>query len=470
MKRPKTILPLLERFKDLKGDITAHLSKIGTPEQQLRSCVQSRAARADNFSCVSRCPRTVALRTQLAWPAGSTAWTQCYSRQRVQTLKRGSLTLVVTMLTGCTFEVVRLNPCAPSQTDQACAGPTEVRTEPAIDPGSDQVQRFFAVGDAGLSLADDPSKLAPSTVAVQRLVLRVCRSRGGCDFGVFLGDNVYESGVVGEPQSAFLETFSATYSEGWQIPLIYVLGNHDYSPYVASTQRARQELSTLQTLSDRHHGLIRGRAHFFDFQATPLHLFAWDTNYLVRVCDQQLGAQPECVAEGDQALRSLAASKSRFKIWLGHHPFWSNGEHGDAGEFEECLGPLCFPPWPGDGLRQLAKEHVIGHADLMLSGHDHNLQAFSAPELNGTALVVSGAGAKKNPLGRDERRREAWFERGFTLGFALVEASSKRLRVSLFALESDRSESGGGSEKPAFVMCKTLGSDWQRGAEFCPDL
>lgn len=359
-----------------------------------------------------------------------------------------------------------LAPCAVTEAKgEACWAAR--REEPLPDAQGDGVTRFFAVGDMGERDAAGAG-LAAGASRVAELVEAVCAARGGCDFGVMLGDNVYDKGIEGAPQASFFEELSRQYSSDWTVPLVYTLGNHDYDPYLAKTGRARAELALIARLHDAHAGKVRGRAHFFDVSAGNVDVFAWDTNYLVHACEPAVGEDPACARGSEPLLSAITASDAPFKIWIGHHPFYSNGEHGDAGEFEECLAPwACVGLWSGMGFRQLARRYLLGHADLMLSGHDHTLQAFSAPELHGTALVVSGAGAKANPLGRTERRRGAWFAAGRALGFTLVEATSDELTVSLFgepaapgavpARMGDRAPA-----PPLFVMRKTRGGDWTR--------
>jgi tartrate-resistant acid phosphatase type 5 len=362
----------------------------------------------------------------------------------------------------CHVEPMVLAPC-----EDPSAPCWAVRREtPIADAQGDGVTRFFAVGDMG---QPDATKLGLSAGAahVASLVQAVCARRGGCDFGVMLGDNVYPKGIEGEPQARFFTELSRRYSNDWTLPLVYVLGNHDYDPYFVQTARARAELELIARLHDAHGGVIRGRAHFFDLSADHVDLFAWDTNYLVHACGAAVGGSPSCVDSGDAALRAIERSDAPFKVWLGHHPIRSNGEHGDAGELEECLAPwACVGIWSGMGFRQLALRHVVGKADLTLSGHDHALQVFSAPDLRGTALVVSGAGAKTTPLGREERRGAAWLAEAM-LGFTLVEVTQDRLTVTVYGTPIAAGDvplelPEGADPQPLFVMHKDRSGAWVR--------
>ena len=353
-----------------------------------------------------------------------------------------------------------LEPCGAQRAHADCA--VIARREPDIDQADqDGIVRFFAVGDAGRAFCRDGTQLAASTAYVASLTRSVCDGRGGCDFGVFLGDNVYERGIESDEERAFFEGFAERYSNGWQTPLVFVLGNHDYDPIVPSQSRARAELSLIASLSDKYPGKVLGRAHFFQLAAGPVELFAWDTNHLVHACDIAIGESPDCVDGGDSALRAIRESDAPFKIWLGHHPYWSNGAHGNAGDFED--GGISL--WRAGGFAQLVKQHVLGEADLMLSGHDHNLQAFSDPDLRGTALVVSGAGAKSTALGRKERRNAELYAEDNVLGLTLIEATSQRLTVEIFAGDLDGklvplAPNRGQIPKPRFKMSRARGGAW----------
>jgi predicted phosphodiesterase len=386
---------------------------------------------------------------------------------------------------GCVIETLHLRACAADGAE--CASPVEVRTEVATPVGADGVLRFFAVGDAGVADGADPTKMNGPASVVLALVRRVCGAPApsrACDFGVFLGDNVYDHGVEDETRGRFLDGFAEAYSEGFTVPLYFVLGNHDYSPITATTARARRELARLETLSASHDDRIRGRAHFFDFDAGVAHVAAWDTNYLVRVCEPAVGGAPSCADGAAETLAKATRHEAPFSIWLGHHPLRSNGEHGDAGDYEECFGAdlpggraLCPSLWPGEALAALAREHIVGKVDLALSGHDHTLQAFTGDGLGRTAVVVSGAGSKSNALTRGDRQRPGQFAVGGHLGFALVEATNTHLRVALYGVPWKKGEpvpmlAEDDHPTPLHSLCKARGGPWRRcdGDACCPAL
>lgn len=376
----------------------------------------------------------------------------------------------VLALASCALPPVELVPCVPVEGgDPPIRCSIAHRAEAPIEDASPDVTRFFVIGDAGVAFSEDPSQLAASTAFVANLTDRVCDARGGCDFGVFLGDNVYETGVATLDTRAFLHAFAERYTRGWSRPIVFVLGNHDYDPIRPTHSRAREELGLLSELAEKHPRMVLGRAHFFEVRAGPVALFAWDTNHLVRGCEPAIGGLPDCLDEQDGVLRALDRAQVPFKLWLGHHPYWSNGDHGDAGDFEDG----GFSLWRGGAFQQLAREYVVGKADLMLSGHDHNLQAFVHPHLRGTALVVTGAGGKTTPLRPRSRRGPSVFEEDGVLGLTLVEATADELRVEIYG--APRGPCGTvphltpSALAPRFTMRRARGEAWRVEPSSEPD-
>ena len=85
------------------------------------------------------------------------------------------------------------------------------------------------------------------------------------------------------------------------------------------------------------------------------------------------------------------SSQAPWKIVLGHHPYRSNGRHGDRGRGVPGLG---F--WVEDFLRQRPR---AGRPHL--SGHEHSRQWLQAQ--CGVEWIVSGGGSKTTPIIAPER-------------------------------------------------------------------
>lgn len=114
---------------------------------------------------------------------------------------------------------------------------------------------------------------------------------------------------------------------------------------------------------------------------------------------------------------ALEASTADWKIVFAHHPYISNGRHGNAGNYEGC--PFCGV-FSGIIVRIFVEALICGEADYYFSGHDHDLQ-WLEPTC-GTGFIVSGAGSKtRSFVHRDNN--PAFFGDDSTVGFMWVEIS-----------------------------------------------
>ena len=156
-------------------------------------------------------------------------------------------------------------------------------------------------------------------------------------------------------------------------------------------------------------------ARVYDFVSGPAHFFALDTNDMMwaEYFDE---AEDRANAQMNELPGKLDASPSTWKVVMGHHPYVSNGAHGNAGEYEgldedvmevatdipilgallDGIGEIVL----GEGVKEGIEAIVCNRADLYLSGHDHNRQWLSKKiQCPGVQFVVSGAGAKTKDLG-----------------------------------------------------------------------
>ena len=261
------------------------------------------------------------------------------------------------------------------------------RTDPGEAPSprlrNPSAVEFVAFGDAG--------KGNRGQRQVAEAMHKVCRERG-CDFALMLGDNLYNRGFEQPRDPRMKARFDDLYLS-LDIPVYGVLGNHDYATG-RDTMRAQWQLDWART-----HNQLEMPAHFYRFEAGPVTFFGLDTNRVF-----QWGEEEQSAWLAD----ALPKAQSPWKVVFGHHPYRSNGRHGNAGQYEGWRLPLVG----GAALKQLFDDRLCGQADLYLSGHDHTLQSL---QWCGVELVVSGAGATHTPL--VDRGNETRFEAS-QLGFA----------------------------------------------------
>jgi tartrate-resistant acid phosphatase type 5 len=280
--------------------------------------------------------------------------------------------------------------------------------------GSGEVTlRFVALGDGGEG--------NPTQYKVGEAAKAVCDAKGGCDFALYLGDNFYDSGVSGTRDSQFQSKFEMPYAI---LPFRFyvVLGNHDYGGngtgfefWKAEAQVEYTQISSKWTMP----------APYYKF-ATPgdagpasgpvATFFGLDTNAIMYTGD----GDQQAWLEGE-----MAAAAAGWKIGYGHHPYVSNGAHGNAGEYEGIPG---IPIVSGGNVKDFFDASVCGKVDVYLSGHDHNRQ-WLQPTC-GTEFIVSGTAAKTTDL--EGQGTPTFFETDQKGGLLLVELTASTFKGTFY--------------------------------------
>ncbi len=264
-------------------------------------------------------------------------------------------------------------------------------------PAAPKAVRFVAMGDTGTG-SNDQNKVGNTIAAV-------CKARG-CDFVQLLGDNIYDSGASSADDPVWQEKFEIPYA-AVDLDFFAVLGNHDYGGNGAGTDFAKGKNQVDYTAKSKKWKMP---AAYYHHVKGNVELFALDTN-------MQMFSQ-----DGDQKKDMAAwikASTAKWKIALGHHPYKSNGPHGNAGSYD---GLTYVPVANGKGVKNFLEDVVCGNVDLYLSGHDHSRQWLNE-SCKGTELAVSGAGAKATELGGSN---PALFQ-SLELGFLYIVVEDKQL-------------------------------------------
>ena len=108
---------------------------------------------------------------------------------------------------------------------------------------------------------------------------------------------------------------------------------------------------------------------------------------------------------------------------MGHHPYLSNGKHGNAGNYERLKFPYFVS---GSNVKAVLKNFVCGKADFYFAGHEHLLQVFDGNVAGcDTQLVVSGTAASSTKL---YKRNVTEFE-STALGFFHVTVGESAVRI-----------------------------------------
>ena len=260
----------------------------------------------------------------------------------------------------------------------------------APEPVSAAELRFVALGDMGMG-NDDQARVAAAIEAV-------CAERG-CAFALGLGDLIYPAGAT----SAWDPQFDAKFEEPYarlEFPFWNVLGNHDngQDPLGATGPAGGvglwysggdHEVAYAQR-TDRASEKWRMPARHYAFDAGPARFVGLDTNTLV-FYDVGLSSDLGAKVQEQEAWQAgaVAEGNASWRIAFGHHPYVSNGPHGNAGSYDG----YPMPGYNGDHLKEAFEDGLCDGVDLYLAGHDHNLQWLEpVPSCGRTQFIVSGGG------------------------------------------------------------------------------
>lgn len=239
--------------------------------------------------------------------------------------------------------------------------------------------------------------------AVAKGMATVAGSRG-VQFVISCGDNFYDAGVQSIEDPHWQESFETVYqAPSLQIPWYIVLGNHDYGGNI-DAQIAYHQQSPRWTLPARYYAIEQP----VDDSVSALFVYLDTTPFLKRYHPGGLEALDSVTDQDtDRQLQwleaTLAESSARWKIVVGHHPFYSASPfHGDSPELQEIVLPL------------LKRYGVV----LYCCGHEHDLQHLV---VDGLHQILSGSAADCRVTGADERTR---FSSSLP-GFAAVSLSSE---------------------------------------------
>ena len=284
----------------------------------------------------------------------------------------------------------------------------------AAPPPPEPIVRFVALGDGGEG--------NDTQYAVASAMKSVCDSKSdsdgtGCQFALYLGDNFYDEGVENVYDSQFLTKFEDPYAV-IDFPFYVALGNHDYGGCAFGSCGAGWEFdkADAQVMYTHFSDKWVMPSEFYHFTEGHADFFALDTNALMWDPWFSTGE-----AQYPWFVSTDATTTGTWKIAFGHHPYRSNGRHGNAGTYEgldwlEWLGFVTDVPL-GAGVRDFMEANLCNNIDLYLCGHDHNRQWLEP--VCGMELMVTGAAAKTTGL--EGRGNATFFEDDQNAGFVWIE-------------------------------------------------
>ncbi len=275
------------------------------------------------------------------------------------------------------------------------------------EPG-DTVVRFIALGDGGEG--------NDGQYGVADVVEQVCAERG-CEFALYLGDNFYDVGVDSSMDVQFQDKFELPYAD-LDLPFYITLGNHDYGTlgnewFKSQAQIDYSQFSDKWTLPNEWYAFEAAHVTFVSIDSAQLF---WNHN---------VGDQSEFL----QGV--LAASDSQHTVVFAHHPYISNGRHGNAGNYE---GVSFVPIVNGENIEDFVNDEVCGNVDVYFSGHDHNMQWH--PTTCGTNFIVSGSAAKNTDFENRDNNPPVLYQDDQTPGFAWVEIDGSTMTMAWYDMNN----------------------------------
>jgi hypothetical protein len=300
----------------------------------------------------------------------------------------------------------------------------------AAPPPEDSFVRFAVLGDVGKGNAGQH--------AVGAALAAVCTELGGCDHALLLGDNIYDAGVDDADDPQWQTKFEEPYAAA-DFPFYATLGNHDYgAPEILQDiggglgidGRRGQAQVAYAAQSEK----FRMPDVFYRFEAGPVEFVSVNTASMFwrdLPFIESLAGFDMVNARQEQLLPQWAEeSHTPWRIAFAHHPYLSNGRHGNAGSYDFVFIEGLIGS--GTGVRDFFDDYVIGEFDVLFCGHDHSQQDLG--RVRGTNLIVSGAGASTTDV-VDDRNEFHW--QSSSRGFVIVEATPREMRFDFYDVVED---------------------------------
>ena len=260
--------------------------------------------------------------------------------------------------------------------------------------------------------------------AVAAAIETLCAAQG-CDFVVLLGDNFYDEGVESITDPLWTQYFEDPYAN-LDLTFYPTLGNHDGGAGGTGLDLARGDIqvdysatSTKWEMPARWYKHSHGNVDLFSIDTSSIF---FDGGFLCGDCDDNSIAQASWLQS-----EWAGGSTGLWKIAYGHHPYLSNGPHGNAGLYE---GIPFLPYVSGDEIKDFLEGNICGQVDFYLCGHDHSRQ-YLQDTCAGTNLIVAGAGAKRTDI--EGNNPVHWQDSDPDMeGFVWFEADGNQLTVQFW--------------------------------------
>jgi tartrate-resistant acid phosphatase type 5 len=280
----------------------------------------------------------------------------------------------------------------------------------------DENNQVIRADSSHFILLGDQGKDNAGQAEVAQGIAKFCTSNK-CDAGILLGDNLYSAGMESADDPRMEAAFGKHYAE-LKFNFIVALGNHDYGKKGNDWKKA--EFSKAYSRRTLKYYLPQT---YYIKETEHAVIAVLDTNRIFWNSQSEVADQVQMLIEA----KARAKQTDKWLIVIGHHPFYSNSKHGNAGDYERIRSKLkgmtdripILKVTSGTHFQNFFQRHVCSVADFYISGHDHSLQVFDGAKVSrgscDTHFLVSGAGASASE-GNDPSRNPTVFAR-YDVGF-----------------------------------------------------
>ena len=238
-------------------------------------------------------------------------------------------------------------------------------------PADAQQVNLLAMGDWGSN--DSGQKEVAADISTY-----ITKANHNFDAMLLAGDNFYVPLDDGIRDAKWNKMFESLYDPAdFKFPFYVALGNHDYL-----ADRFMLEFAYTQA-NPQSRWKMPARWYRVDLpKENPIvTVLVLDSNQ-PWLGDLGWAAELKWLKEQSEKPRT-----TKWLISVCHHPFVSNGDHGDNGVLQKAWGPLFDK----------------AHEDFYICGHDHDVQHLEIPTFKQSFLLVGGGGAHTRPIRLDNR-------------------------------------------------------------------
>lgn len=318
-----------------------------------------------------------------------------------------------------------------------------IKTEKVQNVEGNKIQSIYLIGDAGD--LDQPKNKQNLEILKNQLA-----KADSSSYLFFLGDNVYENGIVTDSTKAEYTTsreklqFQIDLAKEFKGKTLFIPGNHDWRNGVKGLKE--QEKLVKKQLGNKKSFLPKDACPIDKINVNDsIGIIAIDSEWYLQDWDKHPGLNEKCDIKSREAFfeeleSQLNKYQNRTTVITMHHPLYSNGTHGGQFDFKKQFYPLgdnFKVPLPviGSFINLLRSTTGLSPQDvnnfkyremasriatlienrnnvIVVSGHDHNLQYI---QQNNVKQIISGSGSKKESAKAVGKNDFSYGDNGFVV-------------------------------------------------------